>query len=200
LRTQFEIGHPYSSQQVFACQRSCRRLRQGGTCLAVDRRACFDTLTETTKAKTHLRSYQLFRLRDAIDPNAVEKPCRCGEQHGDLLDHRQEIVLALPEDLADPAAALQLSARVLVETAAKTREGFQVLELRVGELQVSDDCPVGGQLCITTDPRNRDADVDSGQLARTKQMERDIDLTVRDRNEISRNKVRQVLGLCLDDR
>ena len=90
-------------------------------------------------------------------------------------------------------------AGAFIQTGAETGEGFKFLELGVGELEVAGHCAVGCALRLAADARNGFADIDCGKYSQFEQRRREIDLSVRDRNEVGRDVGGYVLGLRLDD-
>ena len=83
---------------------------------------------------------------------------------------------------------------------AEPREGLELLELRVGQLEIAGNGPIGGPLRLAANARNGFADIDRGQHAQLEQRRRQIDLAVGDGDEIRRNVGGDVLRLGLDDR
>ena len=90
-------------------------------------------------------------------------------------------------------------AGVVIEPGAELGEGFQLLELRVRELEIARHRSVGRPLRLAANARNGFADIDGGKNAQFEQRRREIDLTVRDGDEIGRNVGGDVLRLGLDD-
>ena len=86
-----------------------------------------------------------------------------------------------------------------IEAGAELRERFQFLELRVSEFEVAGDRPIGGSLRRSAHARNRLADVHRGGLPQFEQRGRQVDLTVRDGDEIGWDVGGDILRLGLDD-
>ena len=90
--------------------------------------------------------------------------------------------------------------RVVVEAGAEAGEGLELLELRIGQLEVAGHGAEGRQLRLAADARDRPADVHRRQHAELEQRGRQVDLAVGDRDQVGRDVGRDVLGLGLDDR
>ena len=106
----------------------------------------------------------------------------------------------LLQDLHQPAAAVQLVLRRLVEVAGELRERRQVAVLREVEAQAAGHLPHRLHLGRPADARHREADVDRGPLALVEQVALEEDLAVGDRDDVGRDVGREVAGLRLDDR
>ena len=78
-------------------------------------------------------------------------------------------------------------AGVLIQTGAEPGKGLKFLELRVAELEIARHHPVGRPLRLAADARNGFADIDRGQHAQFEQRRREVDLPVRDGNQVGRD-------------
>ena len=100
---------------------------------------------------------------------------------------------------ADSPSMLDDLAGVFIQARAEPGKGLEFLELRVGELEIARHGAVGRALRLAADARNGFADIDGGQHAQFKQRRREIDLPVRDGDQVGRNVGGNILRFGLDD-
>ena len=86
-----------------------------------------------------------------------------------------------------------------IEPGAELGECFQFLELRVGKLKAARDGAISGSLRRSAHPRNGLADVNRGKDSQFEQRGREVDLTVRNGDEIGWDVGGDVLRFGLDD-
>jgi len=109
------------------------------------------------------------------------------------------LILRLVQDLPNPPARSRTFRVGLIQTGAETGEGLQLLELGVGNPEIGCDGP--GRLAVgPCRPRGRRIfphpqreECPSGKAAG------EIELPVRDGDQIGRDIARDILGLCLHD-
>ncbi len=90
-------------------------------------------------------------------------------------------------------------AGIFIQVGAEPGKGLKFLKLRVGEFEVARDGTIGRALRFTADTRNGFSDVNSRQHAQFEQRWREIDLPIRDGNQVGRNVGGNVLRFGLDD-
>jgi hypothetical protein len=117
----------------------------------------------------------------------------------DLFGNGRRLELRLFEDGSDSLAVVDDFAGVVIKAGAELDEGFQFGELGVGEFEVARHGSVCRPLGLAADARNGLADIDGGQNTQLEKRGRQINLTVRDGDEIRRNVRGDVLRLGLDD-
>ena len=149
----------------------------------------FEELVETRFVGAHL-----------LHLDGIEIAVAGGVDDRHLLLDRQRLILRLLQHFDQPAAAVQLTERLLVEVAAELRERRELAVLRQVQPQRTRDLAHGLDLRRPADARHRVADVDRGADALVKQIRLQEDLPVGDRNDVGRNVRREVAGLRLDDR
>src|SRR5690606_8451605 len=96
-----------------------------------------------------------FRLRDFRQRERIEEPRGQREEGHDLRGGGHGRVLRLLQHLANPLAARERAARVVVEPGAEAGEGLQLLELGVRKPQVRDHRTVGRELRLSPNPGYR---------------------------------------------
>ncbi len=134
-----------------------------------------------------------------VERHGVEECLRQRQQDGDLRGHRHRCERRLLEAGANALSVRDDRARVVIHAGAESGECLQLLELRVGQLEVARDRAVRRALGLAADARDGLGDVDRGQHAQFEQRRREVDLTIGDRNQIRGNVRRDVLRLGLDD-
>ena len=112
----------------------------------------------------------------------------------------ERLILRLLQHLDQPAAAIELVQRRLVEVAAELRERRELAVLREIEPQRAGDLPHRLDLRRAADARDRVADVDRRADALVEQVALEEDLPVGDRDDVGRDVGREVAGLRFDDR
>ena len=143
---------------------------------------------------------RLFEVPHLIDRQIVEHAAGSGEDGDDLLRERQGRELRLLQQFHQALAAIELLLRGLVEIAAELRECRQFAVLREFEFQRSGHLPHGFDLRAAADAAYRKSDVHRGAHALVEQIGFEINLAVRDRNDVGRNVRGNVTGLRFDYR
>ena len=116
-----------------------------------------------------------------------------------ILD-RHRLILRLLEQLGQLLAAQQLHLRRLVEIAREFCKGREIAVLRELEFELTRHALHRFDLRRTADARHRKPDIDRGPDALEEELRREIDLSVRDRDDVGRNVGRNVARLRFDDR
>src|ERR1700753_2747850 len=96
-------------------------------------------------------------------------------------------VAGLTQNRSQALPMVEDCAGMLVQPCAESREGFQLLELRVSQLQRSGYGRVGGELRGAPDSRNRLGNIHGGMYSLLEQHWREVDLAVCNRDEIGWN-------------
>src|SRR5271166_3579774 len=148
----------------------------------------------------HVGIQSLLEITQLIDGHVVEQPLRSCEDDENLLGERQRLVLSLLQDLRQTASAGELSLGGLVQITAKLRERSQFAILSEIKTQRAGNLPHGLDLRVSADSANRKSDVYRGTHARVEQVGFEIDLAIRNRDDVGRNVRRDVASLGLDDR
>ena len=141
----------------------------------------------------------VFGVRHLVKRHAVEEFRGQRQQHGDLCGHGHRGEFRLLEAGANSPPMLDDLAGIFIQPGAEPGKGFEFLELRVGELEVARHRTVGRALRLAADARNGFADIDRGQHAQFEQRRREVDLPVRDGNQVGRNVGGNVLRFGFDD-
>src|SRR5688572_28249114 len=137
----------------------------------------------------------LFVAAHVFDGDAVEEALGRGVDDHHLLLDGKRLILRLLQDLHQPAAAIELRLRGLVEVAAELRERRQLAVLRQVEAERSGHRTHRFDLRGTADARHRVADVDRGTHTLVEKVALEEDLPIRDRNHVGRDIGREVAGL-----
>ena len=95
----------------------------------------------------------------------VEESCGQRQQHGDLPGNGYRGEFGLFETGTNAPSMLDDLAGVFVEAGAEPGKGLELLELCVGELEVTCHRAVGRVLCFAANARYRFSDIDRGQHA-----------------------------------
>ncbi len=132
--------------------------------------------------------------------DVVDEPVGGGVEDRHLVFGSLRLILRLLEQLGELLAARQLVLRGLVEIARELRERREIAVLRELELELTGDGLHRLGLRRAADARYREPDVDRGTDALEKQLRRQVDLPVGNRDDVRRNVGREVAGLRLDDR
>ena len=113
----------------------------------------FESCTDFCRNVRGGRLHHLFGVRHSLKWHVVEQ-CRAqGQQHGDLGRHRHRRILCLLETGADASAMLDARDCIRIEARTEAREGFELLELRVGKFEVAGYRTVGCPLRLAADAR-----------------------------------------------
>jgi hypothetical protein len=137
---------------------------------------------------------------DVLHRDVVELPRRAEPDRDDLLLHREGSGLTLLEELDESGALRQLGARRRVQVGGEHRERLEGAVLREVELEAAGDRLHRLDLRGAADPGDRDTHVDGGTDVGVEQVGLEVDLAVRDRDDVRRDVRRDVTGLGLDDR
>ena len=132
--------------------------------------------------------------------NRIEVSVGARVDDGDLLFHRQRLILRLLENFDEPLAAMELRLRRLVQIAAELRERGELAVLRKVEPQRPRHLSHRFDLRRAAHARNRIAHVDRRPDALIEQIRLEEDLSVGDRDHVRRDVGRDVAGLGLHDR
>src|SRR5579862_1433271 len=135
----------------------------------------------------------------AGDGELVHRAAGAGVDHHHLHLEGQGDELVLLEDLDEALAAGQLVAGVLVQVARELGEGRKFAELGEVEAQLAGHLLHGGGLGVAADARDADAGVDGGPDAGVEELGLEVDLAVRDRDDVRRDVGRHVRELGFDD-
>src|SRR5215467_5550961 len=137
----------------------------------------FDELQELALEAAH------FGYRDSIHTAAV------GNVDGKhLFFDAERSELALFQNFGESLAACELRLRDFIQLiGAKLREGGEFAVLRHVQTKCTGDLAHGFDLRVAADAADRDADVDGGANAGVEQVGFEIDLAVRDGDDIGRN-------------
>ena len=144
-------------------------------------------------------AHGVLGVRHLVKRHAVEEFRGQRQQDGDLRGHGHRGEFRLLEAGADSPSVLDDLAGVFIQAGAEPGKGFEFLELRVGELEVARHGAVGRPLRLAADARNGFADIDRGQHAQFEQRRREVDLPIRDGNQVGRNVGGNVLRFGFDD-
>src|SRR5690606_31974633 len=123
-----------------------------------------------------------------------------GPESGDLLFHGNRVVLRLLEEFDDAAAEVELGLGTGVEIGAELGEGGELAELGQLTLNLTGDLLHGLDLRGGTDAGDRETNRDGGTHTLVEEVGLEVDLTVRDGNDVRRNVGGDVAGLRFDDR
>ena len=138
-------------------------------------------------------------VRHPVKRHAVEEFGGQCQQHGDLRGHGHRGEFRLFEAGANSPSVLDDLAGVFIQAGSEPGKGFEFLKLCVAELEVAGHRAVGRALRLAADTRNGFADIDRGQHAQFEQRRREVDLSIRDGNQVGRNIGGNVLCFGLDD-
>ena len=140
-----------------------------------------------------------FGFRHLVKRHAVEEFGSQCQQHGNLRRHGNRGEFRLFEAGTNSPSVLDNLAGVFIQAGSEPGKGFEFLELCVTEFEVAGDCAIGRALRLAADPRNGFTDINRGQYAQFKQRRREVDLSIRDGNQVRRNIGGNILCFGLDD-
>ena len=123
-----------------------------------------DVLLDLRMGLVHEAQQALLEIAHPVEGNVVQEPARAGEDADDLLRERHRLVLRLLEQLRHALAAVETVARALVEVGRELCERRQLAILGEVESQLPGDLLHRLGLRVTTDARDREADVDRGRM------------------------------------
>ena len=106
-----------------------------------------------------------FSGRHLVKRHAVEEFRGQRQQHSDLCGHGHRREFRLLEAGANSPPVVDDLACIFIQPGAEPRKGLELLELRVGELQIARHGTVGRALRLAADARDGFADIDRRQHA-----------------------------------
>src|SRR6476619_3679386 len=173
-------------------------LGQGRLGVLVELEGLADRLEDLAVATQRLEQLGLERA-DVLDGDVVELAGRAGPDRDDLLLHGVRRALRLLEQLDESRTTGELGSRGGVEVGGEHRERLHGTELREVELESTGDGLHRLDLRSTTDSGDRDTHVDGRTHVGVEQVGLQVDLAVRDRDDVGRDVRRDVARLGLDD-
>ena len=129
----------------------------------------------------------------------IDKAVGAGVYDQDLLLDREGLILALLENLHQPAAAIDLSLGRLVQVRTELRKGRHLAVLSEVEAEAPSHLLHCLNLRVATDPGDRNAGVDRRTHAGIKEVAFEKNLAIGDRDHIGRDIGGDVTGLGFDD-
>src|SRR3954470_4206829 len=174
-------------------------LREGRLGVLVELQGLADGLQDAGVTTQRLEQL-LLEGADVLDGDVVELAGRAGPDRDDLLLDGVRRALRLLEQLDEARTAGELRTRGRVEVGGEHGERLHGAELREVELESPGDRLHRLDLRGTTDTRDRDTYVDGRTHVGVEQVGLQVDLAVRDRDDVGRDVRRDVAGLGLDDR
>src|SRR5690606_37487678 len=143
----------------------------------------------------------LLELAHPIDRHVVDVAVTASPKDRDLFLDRKRAVLRLLENLGHDLSALDLAAGRPVEVArAELRAGRERAVVRHVEAETTSHLAHRLDLRSPTDAGNRQTGIDGRADTRVVEIRLQVDLAVRDRDDVRRNVGGDVTGLGLDDR
>ena len=142
----------------------------------------------------------LFKFLDVLDGHVVEVAVGSGVQDRDLVLDRERRVLRLFEDLHHASPAFDLFPRTLVEVRGELRKTGKFSVLRHIETELAGDFFHGFYLRRAADAGHGNPDVQGRPDALIEQVCLEIDLPVRDRDDIGRDISGNITSLRFDYR
>src|SRR5579864_4509835 len=140
-----------------------------------------------------------FELTHLVDRHVIEESAGARHDDQDLLRERQRRELVLLQQFDQALTAIQLRLRGFVEVAAELRECRQLAVLCQFQLQGPGNLTHGFNLGATADAAYRQTHVDRRPHALVEQVGFQIDLAVRDGNDVRWNVSGNVARLGFDD-
>src|SRR6266576_3826810 len=140
-----------------------------------------------------------LELFDPLHRYLIQVPVLRGPDHGHLDVDRNRVVLRLLEDLHNAFAAIDLRQRFGVEVRTELRKRRQFPELSEISLELSGHLLHGFELGRRTNARDRQPDINRRTHALVKQIRFQINLPVRDRDDVGWDVRRNVARLRFDD-
>ncbi len=143
-------------------------------------------------------AHLVLEPRDVLGGDRVEVAVDAGEDRGHLLLERPRRVLRLIQGRHHALTACERFTSGLVELRAELRERLELAVLREVELQPARHLAHRADLGIAPHARHGNADVDRRPNAREEEIRLEVDLPVRDRDDVRRDVRGDVAGLRLD--
>src|SRR3989338_698536 len=140
-----------------------------------------------------------FPIADLFHRDGINQAVDERVEYADLLGHGQRRVLRLFQDFHGPTPALYLATSPLVQIGRELGESLQLAELREIQAQLAGHLFHGLGLCRRADARHGQADVHGRPDAAVEHVRLQINLAVRDGNDVGRDVGRDVAGLGFDD-
>ncbi len=100
-----------------------------------------------------------------VDRYTVQQTAGQCHEDGNLFGYGSRFEFRLFEDGPDSLPVVDDLTGMFIETGSEFGKGFQLCELRVGELEIARHRSVGRPLCLAADAGNRLADIDGGKNA-----------------------------------
>src|SRR5215510_9216498 len=141
-----------------------------------------------------------LELFDPVHRHLIQVAILHGPDHSHLDVDGNRVVLRLFEDFHDALAAVDLRQGFRVEVRTELRKSRQFPKLSKVALEVSRHLLHRFQLRIRANARDRQPDINRRTHALIKQIRFQINLPVRDRDDVGRDVRRNVAGLRFDDR
>src|SRR5262249_37449151 len=142
---------------------------------------------------------EFLERADLIDRQVIEHPLPAREDYRDLLLNGERDVLPLLEQLDHALAARELLERRLVQIGSELGEGGELAVLSEVESKPARDLTHGLDPGGASYPRDREAHVHGRADARVEEIRLEIDLAVRDGDDVGRDVRCHVAELRLDD-
>ena len=180
-------------------ERRDRRLQPLGE-VVVERLFLLDRIQDTWPLAPQEADERRLPILDLRRGHLVDEPLRARVDDRHLLGEGDGLVLVLLEQLGQARPALELVARRGVEVGCELGEGRELAVLSEVEPQLARNLPHGLGLRVSTDTGDADAHVERGPLAGVEQVGLEVDLAVRDRDDVGGDEGGDVVGLGLDDR
>src|SRR5512135_798986 len=176
------------------------RRSQFGLESIVDRLLVSEFLQHIGLAVFQIPEEFFLKLLHRLDRYVVQRALGRGKQGRHLLYHGHGYVLSLFEELDHPLASFDLGKGGFIEVAAELCECRKFPEL--GEVESESTGYLLHRLCLggTADSADRKSDVNGRSHTRIEKLGFEIYLTVRDRDNVSRDITGHVTGLGLNDR